>query len=628
MTKWRAAGGQDAINAAWQAAAQKIESGRAGEAERDLKEALTRHGQNAELLHLLGVAQLRLARPLEAAATLRSAASRQRNHPGILLNLGNALLDSGQPAEALAPLAEAARLSPQIWQASYLLGIAAERVADHARAAQAFARVVARDPSLWDAQLRLVTSLRLAGKLIEAVAAARAALKAKPDDLPMRHDLAMLLALTGEKQAALAEVDETLRRSPLFPEALSTRGNVLNELGRNDEAKVSYRRAIASAPEFADAHYNLANLDRLVENYEIADRRYGRALALAPGHLNARLNLAASLMSSGRADDSIAVYDACLALMPGWHDAIFNRGMALLLKGDMRRGLEGYESRWLVSKFPGVRRNLPQPMWDGTPFPGKRLLLHAEQGAGDTIQFARYVPLIAERGGEVFLECPGSLVRLLSTLEGGATIIGPGETLPSFDLQLPLGSAMRAFGTEVETIPAKVPYLFAAEADRARWRRRFGEGGFKIGVTWQGNPDQGSEPHRSIPLKLLAPVFEVPGCRFFALQKEFGREQMAALPPGTLEDVGPELTDFAETAAAIAELDLVITTCTSIAHLAGALGKRTLVMLRAAPDWRWLLGRSDSPWYPTVELSRQSFPGDWGGVVLGVLGRVRGLVGG
>jgi hypothetical protein len=266
-------------------------------------------------------------------------------------------------------------------------------------------------------------------------------------------------------------------------------------------------------------------------------------------------------------------------------------------------------------------------LWDGAPFVGKRLLLHAEQGAGDTLQFARYVPLIAERGGEVLLECPGSLFRLLSTLAGGARIIRAGETLPDFDFHLPLGSAMRAFGTVVATIPAKVPYLSADPADRERWKRRLGEGGLKVGVTWQGNPDQGSEPHRSIALHLLKPVLEVPGCRFFALQKEFGREQMAALPPGLLEDVGPELTDFAETAAAIAALDLVITTCTSVAHLAGALGKPTWVMLRAAPDWRWLLGRSDSPWYPSVELFRQRFAGDWDGVVFSVRCRLEVFLG-
>ncbi len=605
----------DQIAAAWSAAAKLLEAARPAEAEAQLRRSLGRLGDDPELLHILGVALLRQARPAEAHTELVKAAARLAPRTDVLMNLGNALLDLGRPAEALKPLSEAARLSPGIWQAAYFLGLAAERVGDHARAADAFKRVVRLDAGIVDAHLRLMTALRLGERFVEAVAAARAALAQRPEDLPIRHDLAMLLALSGDPKAALLEVDDVLRRSPDFPEALNTRGNVLGDLKRPDEATASYRRALSAAPGFADAHYNLANLDRGVEAYAAACRRYRATLALAPEHFNARNNLAAALMAWGRVDDAIAAYDACLAQMPGWPEAAFNRGMAFLLKGEMARGLDGYEQRWQVKSFAGVRRNLPQPVWDGTPFEGRRLLLHAEQGAGDTIQFARYVPLICERGGEVLLDGPASLVRLLSTLEGGAKVIRPGELIPPFDLQLPLGSAMRAFGTELATIPAKIPYLSADPADQARWRERLAGGGLKVGVTWQGNPDQGSEPHRSIPLRLLRPALEGRGCRFFALQKEFGREQMASLPPGLLHDVGPALSDFAETAAAIAELDLVITTCTSIAHLAGALGKPTWVLLRSVPDWRWLLGRDDSPWYPSVRLFRQPSPGDWLSVV-------------
>ena len=613
------------IAAAWSTAAKLVEAGRPADAEAELRRSLARLGDDPELLHLLGVALLRQARPAEAHVELAKAAARLPPRTDVLMNLGNALLDLARPTEALRPLSEAARLSPGVWQAAYLLGLAAELIGDHARAADAFKRVVRLDAGVMDAHLRLMTALRLGERFVEAAAAARAALVQQPGDAPIRHDLAMLLALSGDPKAALLEVDEVLRRSPEFSEALNTRGNILGDLKRQDEAIGSYRKVLAAAPGFADAHYNLANLDRGAEAYAAACRRYRSALALAPEHFNARNNLAAALMSWGRVDDAIAAYDLCLRQVPGWPDPMFNRGMALLLKGDMVRGLEGYEQRWQVKSFSGVRRNLPQPMWDGASFEGRRLLLHAEQGAGDTLQFARYVPLICARGGEVLLDSPSSLIRLLSTLEGGARVIRPGETIPPFDLQLPLGSAMRAFGTDLSTIPAKTPYLWADPKDRGRWRDRFAGSGLKIGVTWQGNPDQGSEPHRSIPLRLLRPVLEAPGCRFFALQKEFGREQMALLPPGMLDDIGPELTDFAESAAAISELDLVITTCTSVAHLAGALGKPTWVLLRAAPDWRWLLEREDSPWYPTVRLWRQPAAGDWPSVVARVAAALRDL---
>lgn len=615
------------VAAAWSAAAKFLEAGKPAEAEADLRRSLGRLGDDPELLHLLGVALLRLGRPADAHVELAKASARLAPRTDVLMNLGNALLDLGRPAEALKPLSEAARLSPAIWQAAYFLGLAAERVADHARAADAFKRVIRLDAGIIDAHLRLMTALRLGERFVEAAAAARNALAQRPDDLAIRHDLAMLLALSGDPKAALLEVDDVLRRSPDFPEALNTRGNVLGDLKRRDEAIGAYRRALAAAPGFADAHYNLANLDRAIEAYASACRRYRSALALAPEHFNARNNLAAALMAWGRVDEAIAAYDACLVQIPGWPEAVFNRGMALLLKGDMARGLDGYEQRWQVKSFPGVRRNLPQPLWDGASFKGRRLLLHAEQGAGDTIQFARYVPLICERGGDVLLDAPASLVRLLSTLEGNARVIRPGEEVAPFDLQLPLGSAMRAFRTELETIPASIPYLRADPDDRARWRERLDGNGLKVGITWQGNPDQGSEPHRSIPLRLLDPVLRVPGCRFFALQKEFGREQMTSLPPGLLQDVGPVLTDFAETAAAIAELDLVITTCTSIAHLAGALGKPTWVLLRSAPDWRWLLGREDSPWYPSARLFRQRSAGDWPSVVVRVEEALRRMAG-
>lgn len=618
MTGRRVAPSPEQIAAAWSKAARLVEAGNPAEAEADLRRSLARLGDDPELQHLLGVTLLRQARPAEAHDVLAQAAARLVPRTDVLMNLGNALLDLGRAAEALKPLSEAVRLSPGAWQPAYFLGLAAERTGDHARAADAFRRVIRLDAAIGDAHLRLMTALRLGERFAEAAAAARAALVLQPDDAPIRHDLAMLLALSGDPAAALFEVDEVLRRSPGFPEALNTRGNVLGDLKRPGDAVASYRSALAVAPNLADAHYNLANLDSRIEAHAVACRRYRSALALAPEHFNARNNMAAALMSWGRIDDAISAYDACLKQVPGWPDAMFNRGMALLLKGDMAGGLEGYEQRWRVRTFPGVRRNFPQPLWDGASFVGRRLLLHAEQGAGDTIQFARYVPLICERGGEVLLESPGSLARLLSTLEGGARIIRPGETIPPFDLHLPLGSAMRALGTEVASIPAKVPYLWADPADRMRWQQRLGGSGLKVGVTWQGNPDQGSEPHRSIPLQLLRPVLETPGFRFFALQKEFGREQMAELPPGLLTDVGPALTDFAETAAAIAELDLVITTCTSVAHLAGALGKPTWVLLRAAPDWRWLLGREDSPWYPSARLWRQPSSGDWVSVVVRV----------
>jgi tetratricopeptide (TPR) repeat protein len=600
--------------AIWSKAAQLIEAGRAEEADAELRRALRRLGPEPELIQLRGVALLRLKRPRDALPLLQKAAAALPARPDIGLNLGTAFLDLDRPREAVGPLGRSAAAFPSVWELAYLLGLAHERIGDAPAAVAGFAHALALNPSLWDARLRLMTLFRVMERYGEAIAVARAALAERPDEAAVRHDLAMLLAISGDPQSALAEVDGLLARQPLFLEALNTRGNVLGDLKRPLEARTCFRKALVLEPAYADAHYNFANIDRLEEIYAPAIGRYGRTLAIAPGFLMARNNLAAACLAAGEVDAAVSHYGACVSAAPDWAEPAFNLGLALLLKGDAR-GLDGYEARWRVKGLAESRRVFRQPDWDGSSFAGRRLLLHPEQGDGDTIQFIRYLPQICARGGEVLLECPPRLTRLLGTLSGGATLLRPDVTPPPFDLQLPLGSLMRVFATEVATIPDNVPYLLADRGLRESWRARLGVAGFKVGLTWQGNPAQGSEPHRSIALSLLHPLLGVAGCRFFAVQKEFGREQMAGLPPGLLDDLGPGLGDYADTAAAISELDLVITTCTSVAHLAGALGKPVWILLRRVPDWRWLLDRDDSPWYPSARLFRQRRPGDWSEVV-------------
>jgi len=609
---------------AWSKAAQLIDSGRTEEAEADLRSALARFAGDPELTHLRGVALLRLGRPGEALSVLLGAAAILPVRADIAMNLGTALLELDRPREAMGPLARAAAALPGVWELLYLLGLAQERAGDPDAAISSLRRALVLNPALWDARLRLMSLFRLAERIGDAVAVARRARAERPDDAAVHHDLAMLLAVGGDPAAALAEVDSLLARNSAFLEALNTRGNILGDLKRVEEARGSYRRALVLAPDFADAHYNLANLERGIEAYAPAVDAYRRTLAVVPGFLMARNNLALAYLADGEVDRAIRHYAACRDAAPEWREASFNHALALLLKGDMR-GLDGYETRWQVKGFPSERRGFRQPLWDGAPFAGRRLLLHPEQGDGDTIQFIRYLPAVCALGGEVLLECPTRLTRLFGSLSGGAALLRPDAPRPPFDLHLPLGSLMRVFRTEVSTIPGNVPYLRADPGLRAAWRDRLGDAGFKIGLTWQGNPAQGSEPHRSIALSLLQPLFESPDCRFFAIQKEFGREQMAGLPAGALDDLGPELGDYAETAAAIAELDLVITTCTSVAHLAGALGRPVWVLLRRVPDWRWLLDREDSPWYPSARLFRQRRPGDWREVVERVAQALRQL---
>jgi tetratricopeptide (TPR) repeat protein len=607
-TGWSGSGPQ-------QRAMALLEAGRPGEAESLCRDALIAKPSDPELLYTLGLALRLLGRSLDAVEPLTEAARRLPRRADVRLALGNTLLDAGRFDDARQCLEVAARLAPTSWQVMYLLGVATSAAGDLGSAIVAFRKAIRGNAGLRDARLRVIQALRECGRMEEAIAAARDALLVEPSDGAIRHDLAMMLALAGRPSEALSEIRIVLDANPAFVEAINTFGNVLKDTGKSREAAIQYRRALAIVPSYADANYNLANVDRESEKYQVAIRRYLRTLAITPGFADAHNNLASALLGAGCIDQALDRFERYLVLRPGAADAEWNRALTLLLKGDLVSGWEGYEARWRLPNFPSPKRQFPTPAWEGEEFRGRTVLLYAEQGAGDAIQFARYVPMAAELGGRVVLECSPALVRLFETLAGTPTVVRAGEPLPMFDAQAPLASLPRIFGTDLASIPRTTPYLKAPPRLRDSWRKRLDRPGLKVGLVWQGNPSQATEPYRSIPLRIFEPIFRVPGCRFFGLQRDFGREQMADLPPGTLEDLGPSLEDFAETAAAVANLDLVISSCTSVAHLAGAIGVPVWVLLRAVPDWRWLLDRDDSPWYPTARLFRQPQPGDWPGVL-------------
>jgi hypothetical protein len=289
------------------------------------------------------------------------------------------------------------------------------------------------------------------------------------------------------------------------------------------------------------------------------------------------------------------------------------------LQGNFREGWEEYEARWDTESFGAVKRSFSQPLWRGEPLAGESILLHAEQGFGDTMQFVRYVPLVASRGGQVVLEIQPRLRRLLGNLPGAAKVIVRGEELPEFSWHCPLLSLPLAFDTRLANIPAKVPYLYPGEMEVQKWSRRLQGDGLRVGLAWAGNPNHVREGERSIPLEQLAPLMQVAGTTFYSLQKGPATAQIHKLPGIRLIDLDSQQNDFADTAAIIANLDLVITVDTAVAHLAGAMGKPVWVLLHHVPDWRWLLHRDDSPWYPAARLFRQTIAKDW----TSVIGRVR-----
>jgi tetratricopeptide (TPR) repeat protein len=326
-----------------------------------------------------------------------------------------------------------------------------------------------------------------------------------------------------------------------------------------------------------------------------------------------------------RHDEALASYERAIALNPDYAEAHWNVCLARLRLGDFRGGWPQYEWGWKAG-YRGIERRFAQPRWTGAePLAGKTLFVHAEQGFGDTIQFVRYVPLVAGAGARVVIEVHPSLVALLSGVQNVSSAVSRGGPLPAFDLHCPLLSLPLAFGTELDTIPARVPYLSAPETHLARWKIRLPRAeGLRIGLTWSGRniPD----PDRSMALAQLAPLFDLPGIHFVSLQKDLRDSDEAALRgrPGFLH-LGPDLADFADTAAVIAQLDLVISIDTAVAHLAGALGKPVWILLPFLSDWRWLLDRDDSPWYPTARLFRQDKARAWDTVIARVRAALDGF---
>jgi tetratricopeptide (TPR) repeat protein len=413
---------------------------------------------------------------------------------------------------------------------------------------------------------------------------------------------------------AVACYRRALELKPDYAEAHYNLGNLLKEQGKLEEAAACYRRALELKPDYAEAHNNLGIALKDQGELEEAIGCYRRVLQLRPNDVEPHNNLGVALREQGKLDEAVACHRRALQLSPDDADAHWNQSLLSLLIGDFPRGWAEYEWRWKTNQF--TPRDFSQPLWDGRPLQGRTILLHAEQGFGDAIQFIRYAPLVKQAGARVLVECRKPLVRLLAGCRGVDALIGRGDDPPLFDVQAPLLSLPGIFRTSLGTIPVDVPYLFADPGLVAQWRQELGGiAGFKIGIAWQGNPKFSGDRGRSIPVGHFEPLASLPGTHFFSLQKGAGVEQLQdAAGRFPITEVGSRLEDFTDTAAVMMNLDLVVTSDTAVAHLAGALGVPVWVALRFIPDWRWLLERSDSPWYPTMRLFRQESQGDWQGV--------------
>ena len=458
------------------------------------------------------------------------------------------------------------------------------------------------------------TALRLhnSGDLANAERIYREILSVDPNHADSIHLLGVIAFHAGRPDVARQLIQHAVALNPAAPEYYSNLGNVLKEAGTLEEAIGCYQRAISLRPEFADAHYNLGNAFLQGDRLEEAVAAYRESIRIRPDFLPVCVNIGNALRSLGRVREAIGFYDKVHEGAADFAEARWNRAIALLLSGELAEGWDAYECRWNLERAKPRLRNFTQPAWDGSNAAGRRILLHAEQGFGDTIQFIRYAPMVAALGARVIVECQPELTKVASRIDGMVQVVPAGDALPEFDAHLPLLALPRIFRTTLKSVPSQVPYLSADPALARQWTSRLPrrKGVLKVGLVWAGGT---SDPKRDCSLAQLAALADAaPGAAFVSLQKG-GAAAQAASPPAhmTLLDVGGRLSEFADTAAVISKLDLVISIDTSVLHLAGALGKPAWALLRYAPDWRWLLGRADSPWYPTMRLFRQTVPGAW-----------------
>ncbi|HEY7985582.1 MAG TPA: tetratricopeptide repeat protein [Methylophilaceae bacterium] len=505
--------------------------------------------------------------------------------------------------------------NPQHPNASSLLGTLYLQLNMHAPAAEWLAKAAAINPRQHDVWSNLANALLALSRFKDALTAYNQAIALKPDHADGYINRANVHHELLDFSASLADAEHAIRLEPDNAVAHNLHGNALLGLKRNEEAIASYDTAIRLKPDFSDAFNNRANALRYLQRPDQALESYNQSLNLKPDFVDGYFNRGMVFEDLGRFDDALTDYEHVLSFQPQHAGVHWNKSAIKLLKGEWEEGWKLYETRWTNSAL-GLHDPYPaEKRWDGKQsLLGKTILIHTEQGMGDTIQFCRYVPLLVAQGAQVALIVAPALKELISTLPCAVSLISNGEMLPAYDFHYPLLSLPFALNTTLASIPDHVPYLSVTPAKGYEWKAKVGISSRpKIGVIWNGAAINPNDRHRSMPLEALAPLL-AEDYTFHCLQKEIRQQDQAILqrfPQLQLH----ELSDFTDTAALIEQMDLVISVCTSVGHLTGALNKPLWVMLTKYADWRWLEHRADCPWYPSARLFRQQTQDDWSDVV-------------
>jgi tetratricopeptide (TPR) repeat protein len=593
------------------AAATHHQNGRLAEAEPLYQQVLAADPNHLEVLHLLGMLMHQTGRSAPGLELIRKSVSLKPTFAS-LSNLGEVLRATGKTDEAIATLRKAAELNPNSADVFSNLGRA---LMDHLKvdeAEKAFSRACQLAPNRADVHIRLCLVRTDQGDPHGAAQAGRRAVELQPSMPEAWSNLALALAEGKKHEEAIAAARRAVTLAPQRAETHYTLARALAAAEQRPEAESEYLRAIELNPKFSLAHRQLAALYDFMNDFPRSIASVERALALQPRDVKAWVNLSTLRRRTNDNRGALEAAEQAMKHDPSSPDAHGNIAMALLALGDYPRGFAEYEWRWRCDSFTTKPRDWAGSTWDGSDPAGRTILVHTEQGFGDTIQFVRYVPMLASRGAKVILESWPSLLTLMPRVKGVNRVIAVGVHPPQFDLHVALLSLPKLFKTTLDTVPAEVPYLFADPERVEVWKRKIealGDG-LKVGLIWAGNikPD----PFRTCPIQNLAPLGRVPGVKFISLQKR--NNPLGAEPPPeglSFVDVSEDLRDFGETAAAMKNLDLIITIDTGACHLAGALGCPTWAMLPWAGDWRWLEDREDTPWYPTMRLFRQPAREQW-----------------
>jgi len=631
--------------------------GREAEALEACNRALALDASLAGAYQTRAVALAALGRADEALANHAQAVRFAPTDAAALTDLGVALSAGGRHQDALACFDRALELDPDLLAALHNRGVLVARAGQHERALQSFDRAITLQPQSADLHCHRGNTLKELGRLSEALESYTLALALEPGSIDMLHNRAVAYNLLGRFAEALRDHDEVLARDPDRAADLIGRGRALVQLRRDTEALVPLERAIALRPDDLTAQAQrgvalmrlerhaeaLASFDRALEierdlpevlnnrgiclhaldRYEEALASFERSLTLRGATADTYTNIGVLLRSLGRYGEAIESFGRTLARKPGDPSARFALAFVQLTVGNFREGWPLYEARMDDPSLGATRRDFTVPRWTGREaVAGKTLLVHAEQGLGDTLHFCRYVPLLAARGIDAVFEVMPQLTALMRTLPGGVRLCARGAPPPPFDFHCPLLSLPLALATDLGNIPSQAPYLAVDPERLARWDPLIRAlPGLRVGIAWQGNPVVERfvwARGRSMPLAALAPLAKIPGVSLVSLQKGPGVEQLKDAGFRVL-DLGPQfdagVDAFLDTAAVVSTLDLVISTDTAVAHLAGALARPVWTALPVVPEWRWLLDRSDSPWYPTMRLFRQTRRGDWESVV-------------